>query len=434
MSSPYFHIPDEETLDGDGLAALQRRKLGEMLPAVLRTNDFYRAKFDGITFDAGRDALQRLPFTTRAELEQAQLARPPYGTNLTYPVEQYCRFHQTSGSGGRPLRWLDTPASWAWFRRCWGIIFAAAGVGTGDRVFFPFSFGPFVGFWGAFETASSLGLLSIPAGGLSTTSRLKMLLDNEATVVCCTPTYALHLAETARQDGVDLACSPVRALIVAGEPGGNIPETRQRIESAWGARVFDHSGMTEIGAMAFECTPRPGGLHVIESEYIAEVIDPSTGAPLPDGIQGELVLTNLGRWGSPLIRYRTGDQVRLTRGRCECGRCFARLDGGILGRTDDMFIVRGNNVFPPAFEAVVRRFPEVAEFRVTIRNGASLAQVNLEIEPVSGAAGIGAPEELCRRIARAVQETFNFRAEVSAVPVGALPRFEMKAKRFVRAP
>ena len=429
-----YFAPQEETLDDAGLHALQREKLARLLGEISAHNPFYRAKFAGLKFDPLVDPLSALPFTTRAELEADQLAHPPFGSNLTYPIETYCRYHQTSGTGGRSMRWIDTAESWAWFRKCWGIIFTAAGVERADRVMFAFSFGPFVGFWGAFEGATSLGALCLPGGGLSTSARLKMLLDNAATVVCCTPTYAMHMAEVAAKERLDLASSAVRAIVVAGEAGGSIPETRHAIEKAWGARVFDHTGMTEMGAVTFECQPRPGeGVHVIESEFIAEVIDPSTGSAMGAGEAGELVLTNLGRVGSPLVRYRTGDQVRLTRGRCSCGRCYARLEGGILGRVDDMFVVRGNNVFPTAVEAVLRRFPELAEFRVTVREDGALTQVSLEIEPAAGACGgAGAERALCENVARALQQALHFRADVAAVAPGALPRFELKARRFIR--
>ncbi|MDB5303556.1 MAG: phenylacetate--CoA ligase family protein [Phycisphaerales bacterium] len=423
------YIADEEGRDAAALHALQRRKLANLLSEVLATNAFYRAKLSSTRFDPLIDPLEKLPFTTRAELEQDQLAAPPYGTTLTYPIERYSRYHQTSGTGGRSMRWLDTAESWAWFGRCWGIIFTAAGVSAADRIMFAFSFGPFVGFWGAFEGGTTLGALCLPGGGLSTQARLRMLLENRATVVCCTPTYALHMAEVAAHEGLDLPSSPVRALIVAGEPGGSIPATRRRIEAGWGARVFDHSGMTEIGAAGFECTENPGGLHVIESEFIPEVIDPQSARPVPNGQLGELVLTNLGRTGSPLIRYRTGDQVRLVRGPCACGRSFARLEGGILGRVDDMFVVRGNNVFPTAVEAVLRRFDEVAEFRVTVHENGALTQVKLEVEPTPQCAS--APR-LAEQVGQALHEALHFRAEVVMVGSGALPRFELKAKRFVR--
>jgi len=420
---------DDERLDAGGLRALQRRKLAAMLAELSASNAFYRRKLEGIEFDPLNDPLDHLPFTTRGELEADQTANPPYGTNLTYPLARYTRYCQTSGTGGRAMRWLDTNESWNWIGRCWGKIFRAAGVGASDRLLFAFSFGPFLGFWGAFDSSVAHGFLSLPAGGMSTSARLKMIFENRVTVVLCTPTYALRIAEVARQEGLDLAGSSVRALFVAGEPGGSIPETKKAIETAWGARMFDHSGMTEIGPMSFECREAPGGIHVIESEYIVEVIDPASGRAVPDGQIGEMVVTNLGRWGSPLIRYRTNDQVRLTRGTCACGRTFARLEGGILGRVDEMLIVRGNNVFPTAVEAVLRRFPEVVEFRVNILECGTLTRVMLEIEP---APEFSDPASLCQRVGRTLAETLSFKADVQAVPPGTLPRFEMKAKRFVR--
>ena len=312
IQNSYFSLA-EELLTQPELRSLQNQKLKAMLQEVREKNPFYRSKLAHVPFDPLTDSLEKLPFTLRAELEADQIASPPFGTNLTYPLNQYCRYHQTSGTGGHAMRWLDTAESWAWFRKIWGIIFTSAGVGPEDRILFAFSFGPFVGFWGAFEGASAVGALCLPAGGLPTSARLKMLMDNGATVVCCTPTYALHMAEVAAQEGLDLAHGPVKTIIVAGEPGGSIPATRERIESAWGARVVDHTGMTEMGPVTFECDARRGeGVHVMESEFIPEVIDPATGQAVPAGQTGELVLTNLGRWGSPLIRYRTGDQVRLT--------------------------------------------------------------------------------------------------------------------------
>jgi phenylacetate-CoA ligase len=159
------------------------------------------------------------------------------------------------------------------------------------------------------------------------------------------------------------------------------------------------------------------------------VIDPITGKTVAEGEGGELVLTNLGRWASPLIRYRTNDQVRLTRQKCACGRWFARLEGGILGRIDDMITVRGNNVFPAGLEAVIRKFPEVAEFRVTISGAGALAEVKIELEPANESLS---GQQLAERVARAVQNTLSFRAQVLTVPCGSLPRFEMKARRFIR--
>jgi len=296
----------EELRDRAALRRHQCDRLRALLREILPGNGFYARKVAaaGIgrsVVDSLTD-LSRLPFTTKAELTADQDGHPPYGQVLTYPLSRYSRMHQTSGTSGRPLRWLDTSASWNWLLGCWDEYFRIIGLTPRDRLFFAFSFGPFLGFWTAFEAAARQGCLCLAGGGLSSTARLRMLFDHEATVVLCTPTYALHLAEVARREGMDLAASAVRAVVVAGEPGGSIPATRARIESAWGARVFDHSGLTEVGAAGIECPENPAGLHLLETEYIAEVIDPAGDAPVAAGQPGELVLTNLGRWGSPVIR------------------------------------------------------------------------------------------------------------------------------------
>lgn len=421
-----YFVAEEETLDREGLALLQRDKLADMLADVLATNEFYKHKLAGIRFDPRSDPMDRLGFTTRDEIQQDQIDHPLYGTNLTYPMERYARLHQTSGSTGTPLRWLDTFESWRWWYRCWGILYRAAGVKPGDRLFFPVTFGPFIGWWGAFEGATALGNMALSGGGMTTLARLEHLLAHQITFVCCTPSYALRMAEVAVEEGIDLPGSSVRGLIVAGEPGGSIPATRARMEEAWGARVFDHAGQTEVGPWGFECEEAPVGGHAMESEFIVESIDSATGEPVADGELGELVVTNLGRWGSPLIRYRTGDQARLIRKRCACGRWFARLEGGILGRSDDMLLVRGNNVFPSAVEGIVREFREVAEFSMEAVWHGSMADLNIAIEPVAGADANG----LTDRVTRRFRDRLHFRPHVTLVKPGSLPRFDRKAKRL----
>ncbi|MCX7701150.1 MAG: AMP-binding protein [Gemmataceae bacterium] len=390
----------------------------ELLELIVPRNPFYAQKLAGIPWPAL--ALHELPFTTKEELLADQRRHPPYGTNLTFPRDRYSRLHQTSGTTtGQPLRWLDTPESWRWMLECWHRYFDWMRLGPGDRLFFAFSFGPFLGFWTAFEAAVSGGWFVLPAGGMSSSARLRFLLDHQATVVFCTPTYALHLAEVAQRDGLDLTQAAVRLLVVAGEPGGNIPEVRARIEAAWQARVIDHSGMTEIGPCATEPWDRPGGLQILTEEFLAEVIDPQTLQPLPAGSVGELVLTNLGRLGSPLIRYRTGDLVRAGRD--------GWLQGGILGRCDDMLHLRGNNVYPSAIEAIIRRWPEVAEFRLILDLTNPLADLRVEIECVPNTD----TSIVIDHIGKALRDELLFRAEVVAVPPGTLPRFEMKSRRLV---
>jgi phenylacetate-CoA ligase len=423
-----LHGSEDESLDRAALEQFQRRKVDALLRQVRQTNPFYAAKFDGILLDPLRDPLDVLPLTTKAEILRDQAQHPPYGTNLTFPIDRYVRLHQSSGStGDAPLRWLDTPESWHWWKKCWAIVYAGAAVTGADRVAFTFSFGPFIGFWAAFDAAAMLSNLCLPAGGMTTAARLRYIIDNRATVVCCTPTYAMRMADVAANERIDLAPSAVRALIVAGEPGGGIPAVRARIESAWGARVYDHAGMTEIGAWGFQDESDRDAMLVIESEFIAEVIDPVTLDPVPDGQPGELVLTNLGRVGSPLIRYRTGDQVCLTRDRQTAGRWFARAEGGVLGRVDDMLIIRGNNVFPAAIEGVLREIPEVAEYRYATVTDAAMTELKLIIEPRPEADG----QALTHQIDARFRNRFNFRAKIELVESGSLPRFEMKARRQV---
>ncbi|HEY7330601.1 MAG TPA: AMP-binding protein [Gemmataceae bacterium] len=403
----------------------QEQRLSQLLREILPANRFYARKLPNIVSLAD---LSRLPFTTKSELLEDQARHPPYGEILTYPVESYSRLHQTSGTAGRPLRCLDTPQSWARLLDCWVTMFGMAGVARAYRLFFPFSFGPFLGFWTAFEAASRLGCLCLPGGGLSSSARLRFLLDNEATVILCTPTYALHLAEVARSEGIDLAGSSVQKLIVAGEPGGSIPATRARIESAWGARLFDHTGMTETGPLGIECCEHPGGLHLLETECIVEVIDPVSTLPVPTGTEGELVLTTFDRPGSPLIRYRTGDVVRIDPSPCPCGRELVRLDGGIRGRVDDMIVIRGNNLHPSALQTILHRLPEVAEYRMEVDRTEAMHVLRIDVEPHPGIAG----DALAERVEHAIRTELLFRAEVRAVPPGSLPRFEMKARRLLR--
>lgn len=424
--------PQDGFLDQTALRALQTEKLRKLLADTVPANRFYERKFAAAGVDAcavrALEDLARLPFTTKVELVADQETNPPYGTALTYPLRRYTRMHQTSGTTlGRPLRWLDTPESWNWLLGCWAVIYRVCGLESGDRLLFAFSFGPFLGFWTAFEAAARRGSLVLPGGGMSTSARLRLLLDHRPAAVLCTPTYALHMAEVAAQDGTDLRAAGVRVLIVAGEPGGGIPATRARIQQGWGARVFDHNGLTEVGVLGIECADNPAGLHILESEYVAEVVDPKSGLAAGDGQVGELVVTNLGRLGSPVIRYRTGDLVRVDPRPCPCGRTFMRLEGGVLGRMDDMIHLRGNNVYPSAIEAIVRHHAAVVEYRVIVDQTEALGRMRIEVEPAPGADGAA----LAAAVAREVRDELLFRAEVVAVAAGSLPRYEMKARRLI---
>ena len=427
------------------------------LVAAIRGNRFQSSRLAGVGEIASvEDFTARVPFTTKADLVADHAAHPPFGSNLTFPREHYTRFCQPSGTTALPLAILDTPESWDWMLGNWARIYRESGVVPGDCVYFAFSFGPFLGFWTAFEGAARYGCLCIPGGGLSSAARIRGIVRHGAGVLLCTPTYALHLAEVAAREGVSLRDSAVRKIIVAGEPGGSVPAIRARISAAWnGAEVLDHYGMTEVGPVAFQrsaersagvpaghdTTAQPhfemalrardvagedaggplGGapsLHIIEESYFAEIVDAKSGALVPRGETGELVLTPLGREASPLLRYRTGDLVRR-----RAGAGFA-LEGGILGRTDDMLVVRGVNIFPSAVDAVIHSIGAVAEYRVHVRRAGEMTELSIEVESDDDTAA--------QRVETALGEAFTLRIPVTRVASGTLPRFELKARRWVR--
>ena len=412
----------------------QTNQLQALLTAILPANAFYSRKVEASGVRrriTNISQFQDYPFTLKHELVQDQQEQPPYGTNLTFPIERYVRCHQTSGTSGAPLRWLDTAESWNWMLGNWEQVLRVAGVTRSDRVLCAFSFGPFLGFWLAYEAALRLGCLCIPGGGLSSAARLRLILDHSITVLCCTPTYGIHLAEVAARERIDLSASTVRLMVVAGEPGGSIAATRQRLAELWpGIRVFDHHGMTETGPVSFECPTRPGVLHIMESGFVPEVIDPATGIAAKPGEAGELVLTTLGRTGSPLLRYRTGDMVKPSLDAvCECGRSDLALEGGILGRSDDMVIVRGVNIYPTAVEQIIRGMPEIAEYAVTVDESKSLAELNIRVEPVPECTD---REQVAHALEQKLESAWSLRVPVTVVPPGSLPRYELKAKRWTK--
>jgi len=426
-----FYDRDAETLDREALRHRQEARLHSLMEALGRSA-FYseRLAAAGVTPAAVRtlDDLARLPFTTKAELVRSQRLHPPFGTLPTWPRDRYRHLHQTSGTSGQPLRWLDTEEDWETWLRCWGCVYRAAGVGAEDVVFGAFSFGPYISHWTAMAGAERVGALRLAGGGMSSLQRLEAILASGTTVLVCTPTYALHLAEVAERHGLDIAGSAVRVGIHAGEPGASVPAVRRRIETAWGLRCFDHAGATEVGAWGFACSAPGAPVHLNELEFAFEVVEPADGSPVPDGRRGELVVTTLGRPGMPVLRYRTGDLVVRDEEPCACGRRLARLQGGVLGRADDMWIVRGVNVYPSAADDVIRGVAGIVEYQVELRSRESLDELVVQIE-----------NDASRRLAdveaelrRGFYERFNLRIAVETAEPGSLPRYELKARRYRR--
>ena len=389
-------------------------RLSEMLASILPHNRFWRRQLGETALPLGPEEFRRLPLSSNRDLSRDLSRHPPFGSNLSEPLRDYCRYHQTSGTAGRPLAVLDTPASWEWWLDCWDAVLDATGLSRGDCAFFAFSFAPFIGFWSAFEAVLRRGSLAVPGGGASTERRLALIREMNCTALFSTPTYALRMAATAESLGIDLAAGSVQRVILAGEPGGSVPATRQKLQETWGAAVYDHAGASEVGAYGIPC-PQGRGVFVNEREFIAEFV-PVNGEQPGEGGIGELVITNLGRPCSPVIRYRTGDLVRprrLPEG--------LLLEGGVLGRNDHMMVVRGVNLHPSAIEEAVRRVAGLAEFRVTVESSGEMDEARVEVEASSGS---------CQQIASDVRNSFGVRIEVDSVPRGTLPHWEAKAQRF----
>ena len=362
-----------------------------------------------------------LPLLSKEEIENP--ADPMgLGRHHSYESQLYTRFHRTSGTMGRATTILDSANDWNWWLETWQFVLDAAEITPQDRVLFAFSFGPFIGFWSAFEACLQRGAMAMPAGGLTSLARIELLRETRPTVLCCTPSYALHLHEVAQQHAIDLRQLGVKTLIVSGEPGGSVPEIRQRLMEAWGATILDHAGATEIGPWGFGTTDGQG-LHVIETEFYPEFL-PLEHSPNrligydPSSLR-ELVLTSLGRFGCPVLRYRTGDIVCPIR-KPDCS--FIWLKGGILGRIDDMLVIRGVNFFPSSLEAIVRTLPTIHEYRVHVERMNELDELTIQVE---------ASEADCTELALRIQNRLGLRTQIQPVSNGSLPRFPGKARRIV---
>jgi phenylacetate-CoA ligase len=343
-------------------------------------------------------------------------------------LQNYVRFHQTTGTTGKPLKWLDTYEGWDWRGRCAAMSLTASGITAADTIFFPFAFGPHVAFWGIWEGAFQIGALAIAGGGWDTAQRVKFIMDNDVTVVACTPTYALRIIEEAEAAGIDLAKGKVRITFHAGEPGALHPTFRDRIKARWNATPFDYSGLTEVGAYGLHCTCQATSIHVNEEEFLLELINPKTGAPITGGGIGEMVLTNLGRVCSPAIRFRTGDIVNAQEKQCACGRTFLTLEGGIIGRSDEMITIRGMNVFPSQIGTVAEKYLGTGEeYRIVAYTRKGMADLKIVLELSEGRPAA----EVTERIKKDLRECLEIRVEAEVVPRGTLQRSEYKSKKFL---
>ena len=401
---------------------LARESKAGILAEAVASNVYWRERYQHLKAGLPKSLceFEQSPTVDKAEILAEQGRIPPLGRMAGSGIS---RLHQSSGTVGHPLAWGDSPTDWNRMLDIWDILFGIAGIMPTDRFLFPFSFGPFLGFWSAFEAVARSGRFCLAGGGLSTQARLRLIERHHITVVLATPSYAQHMAETALGMGLNLASLSVRALILAGEPGASRPTLRHRLESSWGARVFDHHGMTETGPVTMECVAKPGTLHVVESSYIAQIAYLQSDG---DSGEGELVLTPLDRLTMPLIRYRTGDRVRLASTPCPCGSPYMALEGGILGRLDDMLIIRGNNIHPEAIENWLWSHPSVCEFRIEVHGEGAMSRLRLMLELATGTN----KNATIQSLKSGFQERFLFQADIETTDA-PLPRFEMKSRRVI---
>jgi phenylacetate-CoA ligase len=429
--------PALETLPREEFEKRQLRLFRGQVKYVIGNSPFYRRKYKEAGVTPGdiksMDDVQKVPFTTKMELLKSQEEHPIFGDFPCLPPEAACRVFQTSGTTGTPLKVPYSKKDW--FKNCFeqfSYFVYGYGIESKDVVFFPFIYGLFVAWWGLQATMEQHGVTIVPGGGQSSETRLKSIVDWGATVVCGTPTYIIYLGELAQKMGIDLPGSKVRIVVTAGEPGAQVPATKVLIEKLWGAKNYDDIGSTEITNFGFECVMQKG-THMNDAMFLPESLDKETGKPVGPGEVGELVLSNLCCETAPLLRYKTGDLVRFVYDRCECGRTFRRMDGGVIGRTDDMFHFGGVNIFPSAIENFIRQVPEFSnEYQLVVPRQGSGKRLGIRVEPASPDVSDYRLKSAVKKFLDAITYNIKITPEVEVTAIGSLPRFEGKARRIIR--
>jgi phenylacetate-CoA ligase len=428
--------PFLEAMPLEDLRRLQFHKFKRILAHTYQHSPFYKKKFDeaGIRPDDIRtlEDIRKIPITSKEELRPAQEnSEPfPYGELLSVPLEEVVRYHQTSGTTGMPVRYADTWEDWEWYSENWAYCMYSRGLRSSDRVYIPFPYHVFIAFWGGHYGAEKVGAEVIPGGSTSTEQRVREMRDLMCTAMMCTPTYALRLAETARAIGIDPRREiPVNKIFCAGEPGASIPATKRRIEDTWHAKVYDHLGATEAPLWAFECKAQRG-LHLNEAMDLVEILNPETFEPVTPGEIGTAVITTLDRYAMPTIRFDLKDLVKLSADPepCKCGRTWRMLEGGIIGRRDDITKIRGVLFAPPSVEQAIRSLSELGnEYEIVLYRKTDQDEIIVKAEILPEYQQD--TEKLKEKAIRELRNATQLRCEVEFHPFGSLPRYEVKAKR-----
>jgi phenylacetate-CoA ligase len=434
-NTPYWN-PYLETLPLERLQELQLEKFKRIVAWAYDNSSYYRRLYKAAGVEPGdiktMDDVRKVPTTDKAKLKEAQEEGPfPYGSRLCAPLENVSEFRQTSGTTGTPVYQADTWQDWDWWSECWCYILWAQGYRPSDRLFLPFGYNIFVAFWAGHYAAEKLGCEVVPGGVLDTAARVLKVQELKATAMMGTPTYILNMADVAKNRlGIDAAGLTIERITCAGEPGASIPTTKKRMQDAWGAKVYDHAGATEIGAWSYECAEQSGGMHVNQGMFLVEIEDIVTGELITEpGRKGKMIITALDRMAQPCIRFDSKDLIQWAADPCPCGRSYQLVEGGVLGRADDITKVKGVLLSPTAIEEVVRGFDELTdEYEVLVERPGDTDKITLKVEFNPGAES--QQDEVLARLKDQLRLKTNLGYLIEVHPAGSLQRWEVKARRF----
>jgi phenylacetate-CoA ligase len=428
--------PVLETLPREKIRQLQLNKFKQIFKWTYDHSKFHRQLYGqaGIKPEDIRSFkdIKQIPKVEKSMMRDIQRKDPfPYGDALCVSLEDVAVFRQTSGTTGQPVYQPDTWQDWEWWAECWSYILWAQGYRPRDRVFSLLGYNIFVAFWAGHYAAEKLGCEVVPGGVLDTKARILKIQELQATAMMATPTYVLGMAETAKSKmDLDASKLTIEKITCAGECGASIPSTKRRMEQAWGAKVYDHAGATEIGAWSFECSEQPGGMHVNEALFLVEIEDVETGEIIEEpGRRGKMIITALDRQAQPCVRFDSKDVIEWADEPCPCGRTARLIKGGVVGRADDITKVKGVLLAPSAIEEVVRDLDGLGdEYEVIVEKEGDTDHIKLRVEVLPEA------EDQCQLIEAELVDQLrlktNLRYDIEICGCETLPRYEVKAKRF----
>lgn len=429
MQGNYFE-PELECASREVLRYIQSKKLVNMVERCYNHVPIYKKRFDEIGLLPGDirsvDDIPKLPFTYKTDLRDTY----PFGM-FAVPKEELVRVHASSGTTGKQTVVGYTKNDIDVWARCAARCIASAGGTKSDSVHISYGYGLFTGGMGIHYGGEKLGATAIPVSTGNTKRQIMIMQDFGSDILCCTPSYAMYIGETMRDTGVDPKSLKLRAGIFGAEPWTE--NMRKEIERLLAIKAYDIYGLSEIAGpgVASECVMQHG-MHINEDMFYPEVINPETGEPVPDGEYGELVFTCIGKEALPLLRYRTKDICRLDHSACECGRTFVRMEKP-KGRTDDMLIIRGINVFPSQIESVLLNLGMAPNYQIVIDrvNNLDTMEVQVEINEETFSDTVRDLEDMSRKISNALQSTLNVVAKVRLLEPKSIPRTDGKAKRVI---